>query len=87
MTALDNSTSPGSLFATIFSDESFFPSEPNSVAETGLATSLIDELICRYVQVVGSASGRQIAEKICLPFRTLESVFHSLRQRQILVHS
>jgi predicted ATPase with chaperone activity len=87
MTSLDSTTSTGSLLAAIFSNESFLPAEPNSIEETSLSASLIENLICKYIQVVGSASGRQIADQICLPFRTLESVFHSLRQRQILVHS
>jgi len=87
MSTLGTSTTSGSLLAAIFSNENFLPSEPNSIEETGLSASLIEGLICKYVQVVGSASGRQIADQICLPFRTLESVFHGLRQRQLLVHS
>ncbi len=87
MSTLSSSTTSGSLLAAIFSEDTFLPAEPNSIEETGLSISLIEELVCRYVQVVGSASGRQIAERICLPFRTLKSLFHGLRQRQIMVHS
>ena len=87
MTALDSSTASGSLFAAIFSEETFLPAEPDSIEETGLSASVIEALICKYIQVVGAASGRQIADQICLPFRILESLFSSLRQRQILVHS
>ncbi len=87
MTTLDNSTTSGSLLAAIFAEETFLPAEPNSIEEIGISASLIEGLICKYIQVVGSASGRQIAEQICLPFRTLESLYNSLRQRQIIVHS
>jgi predicted ATPase with chaperone activity len=87
MTALDHSPAAGSLLATIFSDETFLPAEPSSIEETGLSATLIEALICKYVLVVGSASGRQIAEQICLPFGTLEAMFRMLRQRQIIVHS
>ncbi len=88
MNTLDtSSTAPGSLLAAIFSDDTFLPPEPNSIEETGLPRSLVEGLICKYIQVVGSASGRQIADQICLPFGTLDEIFHSLRQRQILVHS
>lgn len=87
MTALDSSPPAGSLLAAIFSDESFLPAEPGSIEETGLSATLVEALICKYVLVVGSASGRQIAEQICLPFGALESIFRTLRQRQILVHS
>ncbi len=87
MTALDSSPAVGSLLAAIFSDETFLPAEPGSIEETGLSPTLIETLICKYVMVVGSASGRQIAEQICLPFGTLDAIYRSLRQRQILVHS
>ncbi|MFW6169553.1 MAG: AAA family ATPase [Planctomycetota bacterium] len=88
MTALDSSTSSsGSLLAAIFSEDTFFPAEPNSIEETGLSSSLIEGLICKYVQLVGAASGRQISDRICLPFGVLDPLFCSLRQRQILVHS
>lgn len=87
MTALDSSPAAGSLLAAIFSDETFLPAEPGSIEETGLSPTLIETLICKYVMVVGSASGRQIAEQICLPFGTLDAIYRSLRQRQILVHT
>lgn len=87
MTTLESTTSSGSLLAALFSEDVFFPAEPNSIEETGLSASLVENLICKYIQVVGSASGRQVADQVCLPFRSLETIFHSLRQRQILVHS
>lgn len=87
MAVLDSTAAGGSLLAAILSDETFVPAEPGSIEETGLSSSLIESLICKHVLVVGSASGRQIAEQVCLPFGTLEGVFRGLRQRQILVHS
>ena len=87
MTMLENSSATGSLLAAIFADETFIPAEPGSIEETGLSPTLVEALICKYVLVVGSASGRQIAEQICLPFGTLEGLFRVLRQRQIIVHS
>ena len=53
----------------------------------GLPTALIESLVCKYLSIVGSSSGRGIAEEIGLPFGILEGVFHSLRNRQILVYS
>lgn len=87
MSSVESLAPPGSLLAAIFSDETFLPAEPNTIEETGLSGTLIEGLICKYVLVVGSASGRQVADQICLPFRILEGIFRSLRQRQILVHS
>ena len=37
--------------------------------------------------LIGSASGRQVADNICLPFGLLEPIFQSLRQRQLLINS
>ncbi len=36
--------------------------------------------------MVGIASGRKLAEFVCVPFRVLEQVFQTLRARQIIVH-
>ena len=74
------------LLATIMSDESFRPSEPTSIQETGLPVSLIESLLIKRLAVVGSSSGRQLANDLCLPFAVLESVYQNLRTRQILVH-
>ncbi len=76
-----------SLLQTFLSDERFWPAEPNSVEETGLSISLIESLVCKYLAITGTASGRAIAESICLPFRLLEDVYAGLRTRQIIVHS
>ncbi len=74
------------LLATILSDESFRPSEPASLEETGLPVSMIESLICKRLLLAGRLSGRQVAEHICLPFNMLEGLFQNLRSRQIIVH-
>ena len=74
------------LLAAILSDESYMPSEPDSVESTGLPISLIEALICKRLSVVGTSSGRRLADDVCLPFRVLEDVYQSLRSRQLLVH-
>ncbi len=78
---------PGSLLASLMSDETFRPEEPRSIQETGLPSSLIESLIGKYILIVGTASGRKIAEQICLPFGILESVLLSLRTRQYIAHT
>jgi len=79
--------SAGGLLASILSEESFRPAEPKSIEETGLTPTIIENLIVKYVSLIGSASGRKISEQICLPFGLLEPMFQSLRQRQLLVNS
>ena len=81
---------PGSLsenlLATILSDETFRPSEPAVMADTGLPISLIEGLIIKRLAVVGVSSGRQLANDLCLPFPVLEELYLQLRSRQIIVH-
>jgi predicted ATPase with chaperone activity len=76
-----------SLLASLLSDEAFRPAEPRSLEEAGLAASFVEGLICKYLNIVGTASGRTIANHLCLPFGILETIFHDLRTRQVLMHS
>lgn len=76
----------GDLLGSILGGEAYHPAEPQSLEETGLSPVLIESLTLKYVLQVGSASGREIAAKICLPFRILEDVLLALRSRQLLVH-
>lgn len=73
--------------AAILADENFRPTVPRSIEETGLTAGLIESLICKFLAVVGIASGRRIADEVCLPFGLLDSTFHALRTRQILVYT
>ena len=73
--------------AVVFSDESFFPAPPASLEEAGLTTSFVETLICKYLSISGTCSGRNIAEHICLPFGILEGQFQTLRTKQLVVHT
>jgi hypothetical protein len=74
------------LLAAIMSDESFRPTEPHTLGDTGLPLAMVEDLICKRLSLVGLCSGRKLAEHLCLPFRILEDVFTSMRSRQLLVH-
>src|SRR5688572_24389453 len=76
----------GNLLASILSEESFRPAEPRKIEETGLTAALVETLILKILTLLGSASGRQIAEQVCINFLILEPIFNSLRQRQLIVH-
>ena len=78
---------PGSLLASILSEDSFRPAEPRTLEESGISPQIIESLILKYLSLIGSANGRQIAEVICLPFNILEPLLNHMRQRQLLVHS
>jgi predicted ATPase with chaperone activity len=76
---------PG-LLASLFTDDVFQPAEPQSLDETGISPVVIETLICKYLLQIGSTSGRDIAQRLCLPFGVLEDVLLALRSRQVLVH-
>jgi hypothetical protein len=74
------------LLASLLTDDVFHPAEPQSLEETGVSPILIETLVCKYVMQAGSTSGREIAQRLCLPFGILEEVLLALRSRQVLVH-
>jgi len=76
----------GALLETLLGDDSYSPAEPQSIEETGLSPVVIETLIIKYLLQVGSASGREIAARLCLPFRILEDVLLALRSRQFVQH-
>src|SRR5688572_2281138 len=87
MAVTETQSSPkGSLLQSIISDDTFRPAEPKTIDETGLTAALVENLIFKYVLLIGSAAGRQIADSVCLPFVLLEPIFQSLRQRQLLIN-
>jgi predicted ATPase with chaperone activity len=72
--------------ASLLTDDVFHPAEPQSLDELGVSPIVIETLICKYLLQIGSTSGRDIAQQLCLPFALLEDVLLSLRSRQVLVH-
>lgn len=76
----------GDLLESLLGDRAYHPAEPQSLEETGLSPVLIESLIIKFLLQVGSATGRDIAARLCLPFRILEDVLLALRGRQFLVH-
>ena len=55
----------GGLLETLLADETYRPSEPRTLAETGLSRAIVEQMILKYLMAVGSRSGRDIADKIC----------------------
>ena len=83
---LDTQSFTNNLLATIMAEESFRPTEPSSVADTGLPVSLIEGLVLKRLAIAGMSSGRQLSNDICIPFGVLEGMFQHLRSRQLIVH-
>ncbi len=86
MTATQTGITQNSLLATILTDENFRPGEPQTVADTGIPSSLIESLIIKRLNIVGITSGRQLADYICLPFNLVEPIYQKLRSRQVITH-
>ncbi len=86
-TATEMPSGAGSLLASILSEDAFRPAEPKSIEETGLTPTVVENLMLKYLLLIGSSSGRQISDNVCLPFVILEQIFNSLRQRQLIINS
>jgi predicted ATPase with chaperone activity len=74
------------LIAALLGDKGFQPLEPQNLEQAGLSESLVEALICKQLSVLGNASGRSLADCLCLPFRVLEERFGKLKSRQWLTH-
>lgn len=62
----------------------FLPLEPNSFNEAGLTNSDVEGLILKYLLARGDASGAQISDQLCLPFRLIEPVLRQLKHEQMI---
>ena len=87
LTSDTTTTAETGLLASLLAEQSFLPSAPETLEQTGLSDTLVESLICKLLLTIGTASGRGIAEKICLPFGILDELLQSLRNRQIICHS
>lgn len=75
------------LLDLFMSEETFRPTEPATIEETGLGEEFVEQLICKYLAVFGTCNGRAVADAICLPFRVVEPLLSTLRTNQIVVHA
>lgn len=87
MTSLTHQSDPAlSLLPAFWGGEGFQPRQPQNLEEAGLTEALVESLVCKQLATVGSASGRALAEDLCLPLGLLEERFQRLRTRQLLTH-
>jgi predicted ATPase with chaperone activity len=75
----------GSLSALLAGD-SFRPAQPRNLEESGLNETFVEGLLCKHLARRGCASGRALAEEVCLAFGMLEERLQKLRSRQFLAH-
>ena len=76
-----------SLLASLLSDDNFCPARPASIDETGLGEEFIEQLVLKYLAMLGTSKGRAVAEHLCLPFNIIEPLLADLRCSQLVVHA
>ncbi len=74
------------ILASLLHEDVYHPAEPSSLEETGVSPVVIEMLVMKFLLQVGSSSGRDVAQRVCLPFAILEDLLLALRSRQMLVH-
>lgn len=88
MTALANETQTfePSLLGGLLSDDTFWPTQPNDLDETGLSESFVESLVLKTVLIGGTVSGRSTAERVGMSFRVIEPMLDILRTRKLVTH-
>ncbi|MDZ4850216.1 MAG: AAA family ATPase [Pirellulaceae bacterium] len=81
------SGTPPYLKVTGKRDEPMLPIEPQSLAETGVSDSMLEELVMRFLFSRGESTGRGIAEQVKLPFRLVEPLLHRLKAQQLIAYA
>ena len=64
----------------------FQPQCPKSLRHTGLPRDLIEGLVLKFLLNRGAASGREISEQTCLPFRVVDEFLRELKADQLIGH-
>jgi predicted ATPase with chaperone activity len=62
------------------------PQAPATLAEAGVSEHLVEGLALKFLQSRGTASGREIAGQICLPFRLTDEFLRQLKKEQLVAH-
>jgi hypothetical protein len=66
--------------------EAFFPFEPKSLKEAGLNEIEIEALLLKFLLARGVATGRDIADEICLPFGLVDELLWKFKEARLVVH-
>ncbi|TWT41632.1 AAA family ATPase [Botrimarina hoheduenensis] len=86
MLTLDSPTAESPLLGSLLSEDSFSPRAPESIEETGVSRVFIESLLEKLMLQLGSATGHDLAKRICLPFRLVEPLLEGMRSRQTAYH-
>jgi len=64
----------------------FVPREPDSLAATGLSEPLVESLMLKCVAHHTTATGREISQQVCLPFRVVVDILRRLKDERMVVY-
>ncbi len=67
-------------------EDAFVPVEPKSLAETKLSEIEIESLLLKILLARGSATGREMADEICLPFVMIDQRLWKLKETRLVAH-
>ncbi len=80
------SPSPSAGLMSMPTMSRFQPREPRTWEETGTDPLLIEQIVLRYLLVVGSESGRNIATDICITTPLIKELLDYLKQQKMVQH-
>jgi hypothetical protein len=67
-------------------DDTFYPPEPRSFREARLNEAEAENIALKYLLSTGSASGRDTAEQMKLPFKMVDELLFQLKTDQLVVY-
>jgi len=62
----------------------FWPEEPRDLIDTGLTSTMVEELILKAVFFAGELRGMEITDRLCLPQHIVEDAIENLRKQKYL---
>ncbi|MCE9547144.1 MAG: AAA family ATPase [Planctomycetia bacterium] len=66
--------------------DDFTPLVPKSLAATGIGESQVEALVLKFLLNFGSATGREIADQVRLPFPLITELLQRMKSEQLLVY-
>ena len=64
----------------------FYPLPPDDLAQTGLNSVLIEDLICKLLLQHGLLSGKKIADFLCIPLLVFSDLLYDMKKRLLVTY-
>jgi hypothetical protein len=83
----DTASVVNGVLPAVLNSDAFWPAEPTSLEEAGITEVVVESIICQQLLNCGTLSGRNLSEKVGLPFLLIEQQLATLRMRQVVTHA